>query len=234
VGFVEQPGKRRADMFRKMVAVALGFAVLFAVAGNASAADPKETGPYLLVSGGYGLDYEGNIENLREDSVNGLNLGVRLGYDLNRYFGVELESGWSAFDLKTNEAEIKRVFGASGITDAGSLHVVPLLVNATAKYPMDKFVPYAVGGTGVFFFNVSESDQIKNVGAELDVDSTAYGFKAGAGLDYFLTENFALNLESGFWFILDPDASVRTSSFTVSGEADVDTWYVGGGLKYKF
>lgn len=215
-------------------AIVLGILLSLGIQVLASAADPKETGPYLTFTTNYALDYEGDIEGLREDSINGLSLSARLGYDFSKYFGVELESGWAGFDVKANEGEISRVFGVSGITDAGTLHVVPLLVNMTAKYPMHQFVPYGIGGTGVFFFSVDESSQIKNAGGQLDINSTAYGFKAGAGFDYFLTKNVALNFESGFWFIVDPDATLKTSSLTVSNEADVDTWYVGGGLKYKF
>lgn len=230
-------------MFRKRVAVALGFAVLFAVAGNASAADPKETGPYVVLSSNYALNYEGSVESdfpdlgieesVRADSIHGLSLSARLGYDLNKYFAAELESGWSVFDFKTSDVLAE----ATGISDGGNLHVVPLLVNAVAKYPVEQFVPYVTGGTGVFFVGFGESSEVKDAEIDVDVGSAAYGFKLGGGLDYFLTENLALNLESGFWFIVDPEFTVldaEDGSTLSSGEADMDTWYIGGGLKFKF
>jgi opacity protein-like surface antigen len=202
-----------------------------------ASAEPKETGPYFTFTTNYALDYEGDYDGLRDDSINGLNLSARLGYDLNKYFGVELESGWSVFDFQTDEGAVKSRLGVANITDAGSLHVVPLLFNVTAKYPMQQFVPYAVGGTGVFFYEFENSNQMKNTNAKLDIDSAAFGFKLGGGLDYYLTENLALNFESGFWFVNDPDLVIKDTSSAediLSNKADVDTWYVGGGLKYKF
>lgn len=205
--------------------------------GWASAAEPKESGPYLVFNTNYALDYEGDYDGLRDSSINGLNLSARLGYDLNKYFGVELESGWSVYDFQTDEGAVKSRLGVANITDAGNLHVVPLLFNVTAKYPMQSFVPYAVGGTGVFFYKFENSNQVKNANAKLDVDSAAFGFKLGGGLDYYLTENIALNFESGFWFVNDPDLVIKDTSPAkdiLSNKADVDTWYVGGGLKFKF
>ena len=204
------------------------------LAGNVSAQDVKETGPYVVLNSNYLLNYEGDIEGLREGSVHGFNVGMKLGYDLNKYFAVELESGWAVLDEKTDEAAVKDALGVAGITDAGNLHVIPLLVNVPIKYPMDKFVPYAVGGTGVFFFAFQNDEQVLDEDVELDVDTVAYGFKAGAGFDYYLTDSMALNFESGFWFMADPDLTLKTSSGDLSAAADTDSWYIGGGLKFRF
>jgi outer membrane protein W len=43
-----------------------------------------------------------------------------------------------------------------------------------------------------------------------------------------------LNFETGTYFFIDPSVKFQTAGGTSKQEADVDTWYIGGGIKYRF
>ena len=177
----------------------------------------NRVGPYGVFSVNYALNYEG-------ENFNGTNLETKLGYDFNRNVAAELETGWLVFDAD------------DGNTDIGEVHMVPLLINGVVKAPVleDRLVPYGSAGFGVFFFGFNEGDDIENTNIEIDIDNAAVGFKVAVGADYWLNHNWAMNFETGYFFIPDPDVTVSNGTTFLSGDAEVDTWYVGGGFKYKF
>jgi|GEM_PF-2164630 len=171
--------------------------------------------------GAFNVNYLRNYEG--DDGFNGMGLNGRIGYDINQYFAVEAESGWMFYNAESDNI------------DAGTLNIVPLLGNIIGKYPVtEELVPYASGGFGVFFFGFNESDQLERAGAEIDFDNAAVGFKAAVGADYWFQPNWALNFETGYYFIPDPDVRGSVAGTKFAGEGEVDAWFVGGGLKYKF
>ncbi len=170
----------------------------------------NDRGGYGVISGNYELDYE-------DENNGGFGIPVKLGYDVNEYLGLEFETGWHVHDFE----EAGR--------DFGHLHIVPLLVNVPLRYPVsERFVPYIVGGTGVFLFGTSGGDN------DTDIRNGTWGFKTGAGFDYYVNDNTAINFESGFFFVNDPKVSQTVGGTRVTTESDVDSWYIGSGLKFKF
>jgi len=172
---------------------------------------------YVSVNSNYALNYESNDR----DNLNGFALAAKAGYDLNRYVGVEVESGWMVYERLQD----------SGF-ETGNLHVFPLLGNLVLRYPMGRLVPYAAGGLGVYFFSLDKD--IKGTTATLDIDSAAFGGKVAAGMDYYLTDRLALNFETGVHFIKDPDATLSQGGLNLTTPSELDNWYIGGGVKFRF
>jgi outer membrane protein len=65
---------------------------------------------------------------------------------------------------------------------------------------------------------------------DLDVDG-GVGYAAQAGFDYWLNDNWGLNLDvKKIW--LDVDASLNNG--TIRADVDLDPWIVGAGVSYRF
>ncbi|MCK4518865.1 MAG: hypothetical protein KAU12_01980 [Candidatus Omnitrophica bacterium] len=69
-------------------------------------------------------------------------------------------------------------------------------------------------------------------GISVDMDSE-FAVKLGAGLDYYFTENVALNLEGSYMW---SDTTGRVDAFGTHAQVDLDgdMWMLGGGLKCRF
>lgn len=175
--------------------------------------EAQDEGAYLTAGANYLYSTEG-------DNNHGLYPNAKLGYDWTPYIGTEIESGWMLFDYDVDGR------------DLGNVHAVPILFNLTLKYPVDRFVPYVVGGTGVFLFSFDETND-QNID-DVDFDRAAYGFKAGGGFDYYVSEHWALNVESGYYFMLGADAERTVAGVRIGEDANLDSFYAGAGLKFKF
>jgi len=146
--------------------------------------------------------------------------GLGLGLNLNRYLGAEL-----AVDLWQESLKDPELGGASlGEESSGSL--IPQL---RLRYPLfhDKLVPYVVGGFGGSFCQFNDRKE-SGFGHNIDADSYGWAASVGAGVDYFVADNIALNLEAKqIWhssrdvtvddhtFAYDPSDLVATIGFRV-------------------
>lgn len=159
------------------------------------------------------------------DDLNGFGLSPRLGYDVNRCWGLELESGWIMLEGK------KLRSGGS----TRNIHEFPLLLNLNLRRPrlIKNFVPYLSGGLGAFFFAMDEDR--KGFPGEAKIEAAELGGKTAIGGDYYLSNRLGVNLETGYYFIHNP----RVSAFSATGENEsfklqAGGWYVGTGLKFRF
>ena len=120
--------------------------------------------------------------------------------------------------------------------DYGDVSVVPLLATLIVKNPIEldecAVVPYGILGLGVCFWDYDESSALTNAGISVDMDSE-FALKLGAGLDYYFTENVALNLEGSFMW---SDTTGHVDAFGTHAQVDLDgdMWMLGGGLKCRF
>lgn len=159
------------------------------------------------------------------DDLNGFGLSPRLGYDVNRCWGLELESGWIMLEGKS--------LRSGGSTR--NIHEFPLLLNLNLRRPrlFKSFVPYISGGLGAFFFAMDEDR--KGFPGEAKIEAVELGGKTAIGGDYYLSNRFAVNLESGYYFIHNPRVTAFSSTNQdESFKLQAGGWYVGTGLKFRF
>lgn len=176
--------------------------------------DQFDPGFYVGLNGNYALTYE---DEDFDDHQNSIYLNTKLGYDFHPNAAVEFETGWLPTEINLNDAEL------------GHLHRVPLFANVVLKAPLGenyRLVPYVSGGFGVMLYGATQEDNVPDI----DVDNAKVGFKAAIGADYWFNRNVAANMETGYFFLPNPEARING----VSRDIGVDSWYVGGGLKYKF
>ena len=150
--------------------------------------------------------------------------GGNYTYNIDNNFAVGAEVGY----MRWNDE-------AGGI-DYGDVRAVPLLADFYLRYPIDvskqMFLPYAVGGIGVIFWNYDENSVLKDAGISIDM-GTELGIKGGVGFDYFFTEKVAFNLE-GSYVWSNADMTVSYGGATATNEFDTDYWALTGGMKYYF
>ena len=152
------------------------------------------------------------------DLKSGLYVGGAAGLDLNTYLALEFEAGYYKNDVKDIE----------GI-DGGKVCTVPLLVNAIIGYPAtDMIYPYGVVGIGAGINNWNDAAG----GIDTDADSSLIA-KFGIGCDFYVNENVALYVE-GAYIINRADLTAKSGGLSSTEKVKLDTWLLGGGLKYHF
>ncbi len=133
----------------------------------------------------------GPIEATPENAAKGdfsLLLGVGVGVDVGSHLGVEL--------VADGHEPILKVRGVGAVGEYAVYTVVPQI---RFRYPMlgGRFVPYLLGGVGVSY---AEFNDRKPHGLTARVHGTDYGvaLATGVGLEYFITNNIALGLETRY------------------------------------
>jgi opacity protein-like surface antigen len=170
----------------------------------------RAAGRFLWVGGGAGYTMPSQTEFAK-----GLNFGGTLGFGLMKYLAIELRIPYFQSDVS----------GTPEGLSSGRLSRLSLMLSAQVRYPIRKrYVPYLVAG-GDFHWNTFSLDESivrswSDLGYtfEESVDHT-FGFHFGAGLDVFLFENLALNLDaryytaglSGKWTLSDQNGQEVTS-----------------------
>jgi len=151
-------------------------------------------------------------------------VGGNLAYSISNYIAIGGEVGYSSWEDENN-----------GL-DYGDVRAIPLLADLYLRHPIDMdgqlFLPYAVVGVGVVFFDYDESSLLESNGIEVDM-GTELGVKLGAGFDYFVQEDVALNFE-GSYLWSDTDMTVAAFGQQASADIDTDSWMIVGGVKIYF
>jgi len=137
-----------------------------------------------------------------KDTFNGLHR-ITLGYGITNNLAGELEAG--SFRLKSKWDSKTRIY--------------TLLANLELRAASDKIIPYIVAGIGLAFFSYDDLHP-----TERKDKTVAFAYKAGVGAEYFLTKNWAVNLEA-VHFYTDPGEKTNL---------DVYSWQYSGGIKYYF
>ena len=88
---------------------------------------------------------------------------------------------------------------------------------------------------GYFFNDFDQNDPviefIYGAGADVDVDDS-FGFHVGGGVEVFVTENVALNLDLKYiWTKVEADVNIAGFK---DEDIDMDSFVVGLGIKFYF
>lgn len=130
--------------------------------------------------------------------------------------------------LATSPHDVKLKNSTSGDLDLGDTWILPPTLTLQYHFTPDAtFSPYI--GAGINYTLPYSEDAGSSV-THLDVDGS-FGVALQAGADYWLSENWGLNLDiKKIW--VDVDASVNHGG--VTGEVELDPWVVGAGVSYRF
>ena len=196
------------------------------IAAGAARADDRDefskNGVYFGIGASYGVPlFEPTLDNafnglgLDEKVSNAWGLNSRLGYRFHKYLAAEVEYEWlQHFGM--------RVGGAS----LGSVRLQTITANLKAIAPYGHWQPYVLAGFGATLARYSESS-----GSPLNVAPTSYSTRFGLGVDYYLTENIALNLGSEFVVNTAKISNDINGDETSRG---LDYFSAQGGLVFKF
>ena len=184
---------------------ALMFMAVFLALSTSAFADSRSEviAPDRVGRWDLGLGVAGGFNDSVDDSVF---VSGTISYGVTPYIGLGVEAGWQEADGQTGE----------------SVGVVPVMADIILRLPTvhEALVPYGVLGLGVAGVYTELDNQD-------DVDDTAFAWKLGAGVDYFINPNWIFNFELAYW---SADVDLTRGSVTDG----FDWWTVGVALKYVF
>jgi opacity protein-like surface antigen len=158
-----------------------------------------------------GLNLSGAVAG-DEGIDDGVFIGGNVSYGFQPWFALGLEAGYQ--DTSTENDD---------------LSAVPIFVDGIFRFPNHQMnapiVPYGVVGVGAIIWDYEGTDEISQLDDNID---SSFAVKGGAGVDWFLNPNWALNLEIAYVYADDDIELTRTT------RSDLDYWTVGGGIKYIF
>jgi outer membrane protein len=146
-----------------------------------------------------------------------------LTYFLSPNFAVNVIAATTRHDVEVRNS-------ALGTVGLGRVWLLPPTV--TLQYhplPASRFSPYF--GVGLnYTVAYGEGGGRHPAVTQVDVEN-AWGFALNAGVDYEITPNWVANVDvKRLW--LSPD--VRVNNGTIRGQADLDPWIIGAGVRYRF
>jgi outer membrane autotransporter protein len=159
--------------------------------------------------------------------------GLSFFYSLSKQFRVELKGCFFPTEVGNNPEGLS----------AGTLNVIPLQLSLQYRLRISRrFIPYLGAGVGYYLnnFSVENNDQWQNLGFDIseEVDSV-FGYHFGAGIDYFIKPNMAVNIDVRY-SIASFDGSF-TITEEVSGishggniQGDLNHLSFGAGIKFLF
>jgi len=118
--------------------------------------------------------------------------GISFGSNLNRYLGAELSFDAYQLDL------------ADDLTgqDVSEQWIYALMPQVRLRYPLwhDRIVPYLLGGVGGAYVQTAE-DYPAGFGHKIEGEGLAFAGSLGGGVDFFVADNIAFNLEGKYIFV---------------------------------
>jgi opacity protein-like surface antigen len=182
--------------------------VLLAGSYAFAAEAPDRVGHWDLGVLGAGTSNDGNVDDSGWAQAN-------LSYGVTPWIALGVEGGWQETDTNNMTEE---------------LGIVGVMGDIIVRHPYlhDQLVPYGVLGLGVIGAYLSNEPPTNSSQQGDDVDDTAFGWKLGGGLDWFLNDNWVVNFEVAYW-----DGDVDLPGTSVADD-DISFWTFGGGLKFVF
>ncbi len=201
-------------MRRKRMAV-LSIAMVLLMVGYSWAGEFDDPGGYLVIGGVTGFSsFQGTFDTSLGDSM-----GIELtgGYRFSEYLAAEFEvDGLMGFDIKSGTP--RRTF----LTVDG----LNFTANGKVFLPLGRIQPYALVGLGGLYARLRSQDPITTVcwpyypyywyceGAYAKIgDNLAFMMKYGGGVDFHLTDQWALSLDATYVMPIGGLEDLRYISF---------------------
>jgi opacity protein-like surface antigen len=128
----------------------------------------------------------GDDDTFKNEFERKLNYGASLAFVGSGALGFELDFGYSPNFFRTDS-------GDSGIDFVGDGNVTTAMANLVIGAPHGGIRPYVSGGVGLIKSKVDDVDQF------FSIDSTDFGFNAGAGIGGFFSNNVGLRGDIRFF-----------------------------------
>jgi opacity protein-like surface antigen len=132
--------------------------------------------------------------------------------------GANVDRHWGG-ELAVDNYERKYRYHGQTLGEISSWNVIPQL---RLRRPLlrDRLVPYLVAGAGASFLQFKDEEASQSAqGRKVELSGGAFTVTAGAGIDYFVSDNVALNVE-GKYFWTQPLTGMVDGN---SARADVST-----------
>lgn len=225
----------------------LGATAIVLLAGTASAADlatryPVKAAPipvpmfswtgfYIGANVGWGfanntIDYTpfgGPTFGYDTGNKNGFVGGLQLGYNYqfvnNVVLGVEADFDWA--DMGTTTLLVGGPLGGSLVSQNIDYFGT---IRARLGYAMDRFLPYITGGAAWAKKNYTDP-------LGLSYNNTKWGWTAGAGVEYALTNNFTVKAEY-LYMGFDGASNTYAGGDQLSFQSDIQTIRLGANYKF--
>jgi len=166
-------------------------------------------GFYGIVAGTYAAEDLGEIKDSVDDQLNAntnvnfrnsLGFNVRAGYRWHPHLAAELEYEWlNGFDLD-----------GTSLADVDYHTISSITVNGKAYVSTGRFEPFLLFGLG--YYKVGEKHE-QGVRTALD-DVGDFGMKAGAGIQFYIIDHLALDMDLAYNFGESNLAELRFLSFS--------------------
>jgi opacity protein-like surface antigen len=131
------------------------------------------------------------------DVLDGYSIGA--GVNLNRYWGVELAADF--YEMYLEDPIIGKV---------GEEAVWNFIPQVRFRYPIlnDRLVPYLIAGVGPASLQFNDRS-VGGFGQDIDADGYSWSASVGGGIEYFLTDSVAFNLEGKYLWTQPIDISIN-------------------------
>jgi len=196
-------------------------------------------------TGKFGVGLRVSYYGIQDDTINAFGIDsdsesddtalfeVNFTYFFCRYFSLELSGGYTQTDMDI------AFLPMGSIRKYGELEQIPILLTGRFHWPVTEwFSPYVGGGAGYYTNDIDRADgpgEFFNP-APASVEAFAddeFGFHAAAGVEFFISDHFALNLDVKYIW-LQVDIGFEGGGFFSEGSSNLDALTAGVGLKYYF
>ena len=164
---------------------------------------------------------------------NGWFAGGELTYDLGDYLAVGVEGYYQEYKIDNTAA----FQGMTATSNLGTARNSMAFGKFILKYAFDlqdfSFVPYVAGAPGGIFPTFKDSSAAKANNVSLKTRS-GFAAKYSGGVDFYITDNIAINAEAGYLMAKIKTAVTVTGLGTAKNDIKNDALMVGGGLKCRF
>lgn len=142
---------------------------------------------------------------------------IDITYFFSENWAAELVLGTSNHDVATTPSNI----------DLGDVWLLPPTLTLQYHFaPKAQFRPYIGAGVNYTIFYGADSGAV----ASIEYDN-AFGFALQGGMDYDLGDNWVFNVDvKKIW--LSTDVSINGGAITA--DVDIDPWFFGTGIGYRF
>lgn len=205
------------------------FATLLALLVPAAFAAPSAfafAAPDRVQKVDIGFDLSGAVSS-SSDLNSTFYVGGNVSYGFNEWFAAGVSLGREEF------SENDMAVGSATIPGPDITGHPLFLDFIFRKYmPGKSYVPYGVVGVGIIWWKSKDVIATNGIQYESTADP-ALGLKLGGGVDWFVNEKWALNLNFNYVFS-NTSATLTRGGIRARDDINLDYWNLGGGIKYLF